>query len=57
MITSVTVEKLEKQLSELKIAARHLATEADNYVNCEGDAMELADAISKVEKLTLGENA
>lgn len=53
-------EQLEKQLADLKVAARHLATEADEYLEerintGSADGMVLADAITCVEKLTLGE--
>ncbi len=42
--------EVQEELEALILAARYLATEADNYQNDEGDGMVLADAIIDVER-------
>ena len=44
-------QALENEPSVLKMAARKLATEADMFQCGEGDAMNLADAITELERL------
>lgn len=51
-ITRTSPEKLADEIINLKTAARKLAIEADEYQCGVGDGMNLADAITKVERLT-----
>lgn len=44
--------KLAENFLALKLSARKLAIEADEFQEGEGDGMKLADAITEVERLT-----
>ena len=48
----ITLSNRNVKFAKLKLAARRLSIEADEFQEGEGDGMKLADAITEVERLT-----